>query len=110
MIDQLKTGDYVMIQFGHNDSKKDDSLRFTAPQTDYKQNLTRYITEIRAKGGNPVLLTPVMRRKFDADGKFVDQHGEYPSVVRALAKELNVPFFLYKFKGNALIFFQKKRP
>ena len=91
VIDQLKTGDYVMIQFGHNDSKKEDSLRFAAPQTDYKQNLTRYITEIRAKGGNPILLTPVMRRKFDADGKFVDQHGEYPSVVRALAKELNVP-------------------
>jgi DNA sulfur modification protein DndE len=91
VIDQLKSGDYVMIQFGHNDSKKDDSLRFAAPQTDYKQNLIRYINEIKSKGGNPILLTPVMRRKFDADGKFVDQHGEYPSVVRTLAKEMNIP-------------------
>ena len=91
VIDQLKAGDYVFIQFGHNDQKKDDTLRFAAPQTDYKQNLTRYIEEIKAKGGNPILLTPVMRRKFDDKGQFVDQHGEYPSVVRDLAKKLNVP-------------------
>ncbi len=91
VVDQLKEGDYVLIQFGHNDSKKDDTLRFAAPQTDYKQNLIRYITEIKAKGANPILLTPVMRRKFDDNGQFVDQHGEYPSVVRALAKSMNVP-------------------
>lgn len=91
VIDQLKTGDYVFIQFGHNDQKKDDTLRFAAPQTDYKQNLTRYIEEIKAKGGNPILLTPVMRRKFDDNRQFVDQHGEYPSVVRDLAKKLNIP-------------------
>lgn len=91
VIDQVKTGDYVMIQFGHNDSKKDDTLRFAAPQTDYKQNLTRYIEEIKAKGGNPILLTPVMRRKFDGKGQFVDQHGEYPAVVRDLAQKFNIP-------------------
>ena len=91
VIDQVKTGDYVLLQFGHNDSKESDTARFAAPKTDYRLNLMRFIEEIRAKGGNPILATPVMRRKFDDGGKFVDQHGDYPSVVRALAKELNVP-------------------
>ena len=83
VIDKVKQGDYVVLQFGHNDQKESDSLRYAAPQTDYKKNLTRFIEEIRAKGANPILATPVMRRKFDEKGAFVDQHGEYPSVVRA---------------------------
>jgi DNA sulfur modification protein DndE len=91
VIDKVKKGDYVLLQFGHNDQKADDTLRYAAPQTDYKKNLTRFIEEIKAKGANPILATPVMRRKFDSKGVFVDQHGEYPSVVRALAKDLNVP-------------------
>ena len=88
--DQLHKGDYVLIQFGHNDQKESDSTRFAAPQTDYRKNLIRYIEETHAKGATPVLLTPVMRRKFDEQGKFVDQHGEYPSVVREIAKQYNI--------------------
>ena len=91
VIDKVKKGDYVLLQFGHNDQKESDTARYAAPKTDYKQNLTRFIQEIKAKGANPILATPVMRRKFDDKGAFVDQHGEYPSVVRALAKDLNVP-------------------
>ncbi len=91
MIDKVKKGDYVLLQFGHNDQKESDTARYAMPKTDYKQNLTQFIAEIRAKGANPILATPVMRRKFDDKDKFVDQHGEYPSVVRALAKDLNVP-------------------
>lgn len=89
--EQLKPGDWVFIQFGHNDQKSDDTARYAAPQTDYRKNLIRYIEETRSKGANPVLLTPVMRRKFDADGQFVDQHGEYPGVVKEVAKKYNVP-------------------
>lgn len=89
--DQLKPGDWVFIQFGHNDSKVSDTARYAAPQTDYKHNLIRYINEIRSKQAKPLLVTPVMRRKFDDQNKFVDQHGEYPDVVRAVAKEMNVP-------------------
>ncbi len=91
VIDKVKAGDYVILQFGHNDQKKEDSLRYAAPQTDYKQNLKHFVEEIHKKGGNPILATPVNRRKFDDKGAFIDQHGDYPSVVRALAKELNLP-------------------
>ena len=88
--DELKKGDYVFIQFGHNDSSKEKGERYTPPE-DYRKNLIRFVEEVRAKGGNPVLLTPVMRRRFDKDGKFYDTHGEYPEIVRAVAVEQKVP-------------------
>ena len=87
----LQKDDYVIIQFGHNDEKIEDSTRYAAPKGLYRENLTRFVKEARAKGANPILVTPVMRRKFDDNGKFVDTHGEYPEAVRTLAKELNVP-------------------
>ncbi len=89
--DKLQPGDYVFIQFGHNDSKITDTTRYAEPHTTYKQFLVRYVTETRSKGAIPILLTPVNRGKFDEQGKFVDQHGDYPVVVREVAKELNVP-------------------
>ncbi|WP_367913586.1 glycosyl hydrolase family 28 protein [Leadbetterella sp. DM7] len=85
--DQLRKGDYVFIQFGHNDQKEGDTLRYAAAQTDYRANLERYILETEAKGGIPVILTPVMRRKFDENGRLVDQHGEYPGVAREVARK-----------------------
>ena len=103
VIDQVKAGDYVLLQFGHNDSKESDTLRYAAPQTDYRKNLTRFIEEIRAKGANPILATPIMRRKFDAKGNFIDQHGEYPSVVRDLAAKLNVPLLDMHKKSQKII-------
>ncbi|CCH01729.1 glycoside hydrolase family 28 [Fibrella aestuarina BUZ 2] len=103
VIGQVRPGDWVLIQFGHNDQKSTDSTRYAAPQTTYRQNLTRFVNEVKAKGGNAVLLTPVMRRKFDANGKFVDQHGEYPGVVKAVAKELGVPLIDLHAKSQAVI-------
>jgi DNA sulfur modification protein DndE len=88
--DQLHKGDYVFIQFGHNDQKESDTTRYAAAQTDYRKNLIKYIEETQAKGATPVLFTPVMRRKFDEAGKFIDQHGEYPIVVREIAKQYNI--------------------
>ena len=90
IVDDMKKGDYVFVQFGHNDSSKEKGERYTPP-ADYRQNLTRFVSEARSKGGFPVLLTPVMRRRFDKDGKFYDTHGEYPDIVRAVARELKVP-------------------
>jgi len=90
IIEDLKKGDYVFIQFGHNDSSKDKVERYTPPD-DYRKNLQRFVREVRAKGGNPVLLTPVMRRRFDEGGKFYDTHGEYPGIVRAVSQDMNVP-------------------
>ena len=90
IVDALQKGDYVFIQFGHNDESKEKGERYTPP-ADYRNNLIRFITDVKAKGGNPVLLTPVMRRKFDSTGNFVDTHGEYPDIVRTVAKEQKVP-------------------
>ncbi|CAA9389602.1 MAG: rhamnogalacturonan acetylesterase [uncultured Pyrinomonadaceae bacterium] len=90
IVDKLKKGDYVFVQFGHNDQSKEKVDRYTPPE-DYRKNLIRFIEEVRAKNANPVLLTPVMRRKFDAEGKFVDQHGVYPGIVREVAKEYKTP-------------------
>ncbi len=88
LISRVQAGDFVMIQFGHNDSKADDSTRYAPAHTLYRDNLTRFVQEVRAKGATPILITPVVRRKFDASGAFVDQHGDYPGVVRELAATL----------------------
>ncbi len=85
----IKTGDYVLIQFGHNDQKKD--YRYTSPANTYPKFLTRYVQETRQKGGIPVLVTSVMRRRYTREGKLYDTHGDYPKAVRQLATELAVP-------------------
>jgi lysophospholipase L1-like esterase len=90
IVDKLNKGDYVFIQFGHNDESKEKVDRYTSPE-DYRKNLIKFVEEVRAKNAHPVLLTPVMRRKFDKEGKFVDQHGVYPGIVREVAKEYKVP-------------------
>ncbi|MBR1800273.1 MAG: glycosyl hydrolase 115 family protein [Bacteroidaceae bacterium] len=87
---QLAEGDYVLIEFGHNDEKTTSSLH-TDPQTTYKQNLTKFITEARAAGATPVLLTPIVRRIFGPDGNIYDEHGEYVAAMKELAADLNVP-------------------
>ena len=87
--EQLKPGDYVFIQFGHNDEKIKDPKRYAAPHSAYKDNLIKFVKEAKEKGAIPVLITPVNRRKFDAGGKLIDTHGDYPGVVREVAKEEN---------------------
>lgn len=91
VLEGLKPGDWVFIQFGHNDSKLDDSVRAAPAQTTYRQFLTKFVQEAKAKGANPVLLTPVGRRYFDDKGQRKDDHGEYPGVVREVAKAQKVP-------------------
>lgn len=87
---KLKKGDYVFIQFGHNDQKDKDSNRYTNPHTLYKSFLRKYIEETRNKGAVPVLLTSVVRRNFTTDGVLLDTHGQYPVAMRDLAKEMGV--------------------
>ncbi len=102
IVDDLKRGDYVFIQFGHNDSSKDKGERYTPPE-DYRKNLIKFIEDVRAKKAFPVLLTPVMRRRFDKDGKFYDTHGEYPDIVRAVAKEYKTPLIDAQRESEKLI-------
>ena len=89
VVGKLKKGDYVFIQFGHNDAARDKPDRYTPPE-DYRANLVRFVREAREKGATPVLMTPVMRRRFDEAGNFRDAHGEYPDIVRAVAAEHRV--------------------
>jgi lysophospholipase L1-like esterase len=101
--EKLKPGDWVFIQFGHNDAKKEDTTRYAEARTDYKKNLIRFISDARAKGANPILLTPVSRRKFDKEGKLVDTHGEYPGVVREVASEEKVSLIDVHKKSTQLL-------
>ena len=89
IVDALRPGDYVFIQFGHNDESKEKTDRYTPP-ADYRNNLIRFVSEVRDKKATPVLLTPVMRRRFDKEGKLQDTHGEYPDIVRSVAAEHKV--------------------
>lgn len=103
VLQKLKRGDYVVIEFGHNDQKSEDPTRYAAPETDYRQNLERYITETRTKGGHPVLATPIVRRKFDESGKLEDTHGVYPEVVRQVAAKHKVPLLDLHKKTEELV-------
>lgn len=87
---KLRPGDYVIIQFGHNDESKEKVDRYTPPE-DFRKNLAKFVTDTRERGGIPILCTPVVRRRFDAHGEFYDVHGEYPVIVREVAAALDVP-------------------
>jgi lysophospholipase L1-like esterase len=85
----LRRGDYVLFQFGHNDAKVTDTSRFAAPRTEYRNNLLRFVSETRERGGIPILLIPVTRRKLD-HGQVVDSHIEYSAVAREVGRQESV--------------------
>ncbi|KAA9332316.1 rhamnogalacturonan acetylesterase [Hymenobacter busanensis] len=97
----LKAGDYVFIQFGHNDEVPTKASYTT--EADFRTNLVRFITETRAKKATPVLLTPVARRKFDAAGKIEETHAVYANIVRAVAQEQSVPLIDLDQTSQALL-------
>ena len=90
--DSVRDGDYVFMQFGHNDEARQPQYadRYTTPE-DYKKNLTRFINETRSKKGIPVLITPVTRMKFDSVGNALPTHEEYSALVFEVAKQTNTP-------------------
>ena len=87
----VQPGDWVFIQYGHNDSKQSDSLRYAAAYGAYQDNLRAFIEGVRAKGGNPVLLTPVARRWFKQAGLDRNCHGDYPAAMKQVAEESGTP-------------------
>jgi lysophospholipase L1-like esterase len=91
LLGEVKAGDYVFIQFGHNDEKENNPSVYADARTDYPRNLHRFVSDVRDRGGHPVLLTPVARRSFAADGTVQDTHGAYPDAVRAVARADSVP-------------------
>lgn len=91
LLEGVRGGDLVLIQFGHNDEKTEDPARGTDPYTTYQEYLRQYVKGARAHRAHPVLITPVERRRFAADGTAKPTHGEYPAAMRALAAEEQVP-------------------
>lgn len=111
VVEKIKPGNYVFIQFGHND-EKDDPKRHTDPGTTFDENLRKFVKETRMRGGIPVLFNSVVRRIFtnsttavaDDDTRsnssadlvegdtLVDTHGDYLLSPRNVARELDVPF------------------
>lgn len=94
LLDALAPGDWVLLQFGHNDAKREDPARYTEPRGEYAENLRRFVAEVRARGAHPLLATAVARRKWDTSGakpRVLDTHGEYLVVTREVAKAEGVP-------------------
>ena len=86
---QMKKGDYVFVEFGHNDQKQKGKGK--GPWTSFYDSLKEYIVKTREKGATIVFVTPTQRRSFGDDGKIKDTHGEYPAAMRKLAEEEGVP-------------------
>lgn len=103
LVSSLAPGDWVLIQFGHNDEKSHDPTRFTEPEGEFRANLRRFVRETRAQGAHPILATPIVRRRFDAGGAFLDSHGEYPRVIREVAEEEDVPLLEMEDSTRALV-------
>lgn len=102
IIKKLKEGDYVFIQFGHNDQPKEKIATRTSPE-EFRNNLIKFINEVQEKKAVPVLLTPVVRRRFAEKGNFFDTHAEYPDIMRAVAAEKQVPLIDMHRKSEAVI-------
>jgi len=101
IMDEAKEGDYVIIQFGHNDESKDKGERYATPDT-FRMNLTRFIRETREHKAIPILFTPVSRRKFDSAGIAQETHKEYDAYVREVAEKEKVIFFDLDTKSREL--------
>lgn len=84
-------GDFLLIQFGHNDEKQDPA-RYTDPETTFRDNLLLFIRAAQKAGAYPVLITPIARRRFDDNGRFLPgSHGDYPAAVRKTGLDAGVP-------------------
>lgn len=92
IVDSIKAGDFVIIQFGHNDQKIQDPARYTNPYTQYRHNLEKFVTDARQRGAYPILMSSIVRRNFNDKGVLEDTHGAYPMVVQQVAKDMNVAF------------------
>ncbi|HEY0533370.1 MAG TPA: rhamnogalacturonan acetylesterase [Actinoplanes sp.] len=91
ILDAIAPGDTLLVSFGHNDEKSEDPTRYTEPWTTFQHYLRLYLDGARAAHAQPVLVTPVERRRFTADGTPYLSHGDYPASMRALAADTRTP-------------------
>ncbi len=106
VLSEIKSGDYLFIQFGHNDQK--EKGEGTGAFASYLKSLQNFITEARKKGAIPVLVTPMNRRTFDAAGNVTNSLGDYPEAVRQAAKEQGVP--LIDLNAASKVFYEAMGP
>ncbi|MHA3775164.1 rhamnogalacturonan acetylesterase [Verrucomicrobiota bacterium sgz303538] len=95
--------DYVLIQFGHNDSHGVEKPESTDAATDYKDYLRRYIDESRAVGASAILVTPMVRRTFDTQGKITSSLVPYANAMKEVGREKNVPVIDLHASSQALV-------
>ena len=88
ILEQILSGDYLFIQFAHNDQKKNGA--YAAAATDYKDLLRMFIRETRGRGAVPVLVTSMHRRRFGADGRIANTLEDYPEAMRQTAADEGV--------------------
>lgn len=104
ILSQIKKGDYLLIQFAHNDDHPDQEYRYTIPETTYKTYLMQYVNAARLRGATPVIMTSVPRRKFT--GGVYTGEGDllpYTLAARQLASEMSVPFIDVRQEGENLL-------
>jgi lysophospholipase L1-like esterase len=89
ILTQMKAGDYILVEFGHNDQKQKGEGR--GAYTSFTASLKTFIREARARGACPVFVTPTQRRSFDDSERIKDTHEDYPDAMRKLAREENIP-------------------
>jgi lysophospholipase L1-like esterase len=104
----MKAGDFLFIQFAHNDEKQSWPQTYVEAATTYRAYLKVYIAEARRRGATPVLVTPMQRRQFDSAGKIRNSHGDYPAAVRAVAQEEQVP--LIDLEAMSIAFYEALGP
>lgn len=93
VLSELKKGDYVLVQFGHNDQKESDPKRYASVEKDYPEFLTRYINEIRLKGATPMIASSICRRHFTKEGVLQRKLVDYAQAAKKVAIESKVTFF-----------------
>ncbi len=91
ILTQMKPGDTLLMQYGHNDQKQIAAGK-GGPFTTYKDEIKTHVEMVRARGGLPVIVSSMERRRFDADGKIQLTLTDYAEAARQSARELNVPF------------------
>ncbi|PSJ38348.1 rhamnogalacturonan acetylesterase [Allosphingosinicella deserti] len=87
MLSRMQAGDWLIIQFGHNDQKTQWPQTYVEAGTTYKAYLRAFIAEARRRGATPILATSPERRNFDAARRIMPSHGDYPEAVRQVARE-----------------------
>lgn len=88
IVSLMKQGDYIFMEFGHNDQK--EKRPGSGAFYNYAYALKQFVDEARAKGVTPIFVTPTQRRSFDKDGKIQETHANYPEAMRWVAKDLDV--------------------